>query len=228
MPVLQLGDVYRRARGFLNDDEATNWTDYKLRNKLEHAFDELQAELVLAGIPVITSSSAIMTVPAMSLDDINVDMSSVPGYPQDMLFPIGMRERPLGDRNSDFVDMVDVDFIPNVDITTTLNYWSWEQNTILLRGALNPVQVELRYQKLLATPNVNTDSIIVPLAQLFLAPRTAALAYDSLGNRQRRDDLTIMSSANLDKIIRMNIKQLQDMPAKRKPYHRGRGTLGQL
>lgn len=223
MSVALLGDVYKRARARLDDEEAANWPDYKLTVKATTAFEELEAELLIAGIPIIQAVSAIITVPAMTIDDNNLDLSTVVGYPTDMILPIWMKERLVGDKNTDFVDMVEVDFIPNIDIDVFLHYWCWIQNTIMLRGALNAVQVQLRYQRYLPLPGVNTDSIIVPLAQLFIAPRIAALCAYSMGDRQRWEDLSIEAQTNLGRILDMNIRELQDLPAKRRPYHRGYG-----
>lgn len=220
---LQLGDVYARTRSLLNDEEATNWTDTKLRTKVLLAFDELQVELMLAGIPIIQSASMIMTVPAMTQDDTNLDLSTVFGYPTDIILPIWMKERQVGQQNRDFVDMIECDYIPNVDIDEVmLRYWSWIQGTILLRGCLTPVQVQLRYQRFLPIPALNTDSVIVPLAQLYLSYRLAALAGESNGD-PRASGWKTVATVNLDKVIRANIKQLQDLPAKRRPYHRGAG-----
>lgn len=223
MAIALLGDVFKRARAILNDDESNNWTDYKLITKAVIAFEELEAELILAGIPIIHAISTILTVPAMTSDDINLDLSTVVGYPNDIIIPIWLKERLVGQQNQDFVDMVEVDFIPNIAIDVYLHYWSWFQNTIMLRGALNATQVEIRYQRYLPTPGVNTDSVLVPLGQLFLANRVAALAAYSVGDRQRWQDLSATATMNLDRIIDMNIKELQDLPAKRRPYHRGYG-----
>jgi len=221
--LVQLGDVYKRARSLLNDEEAANWTDYKLSLKAVIAFEELEAELILAGIPIIHSISAILTVPAMTTDDLNQDLSTVAGYPTDLIIPIWLKERQVGQQNQDFIDMVEVDFIPNIALDVYLHYWCWYQNTIMLRGSLNANQVELRYQRYLPIPGVNTDSVIVPLGQLFLANRIAALAYYSAGNRQAWMDLSDTAMTNLNRIIDMNVKELQDLPAKRRPYHRGQG-----
>ena len=49
-----------------------------------------------------------------------------------MILPIWMKERQLGQWNQDFVDMVEVDFLPNIDLDVYLHYWCWYQNTILL------------------------------------------------------------------------------------------------
>lgn len=217
MNAISLGDLFSRTRTLLNDDDATNWPDYRLRPKAVIAFEDLEAELTLAGVPIINTASAILQVPAMTLDDINLDLSTVLNYPNDLLLPIIIKERQLGQQNRDFVDMVECDYIPNVAIGSTLNYWSWNQNTILVRGCMNVVEVQIRYKRLLSTPQVNTDSIIVPLAQLYLSYRIASLASPNGG-------YDAMATYNLDRIIRINIKQRQNTPAKRRPYHRGHGT----
>jgi hypothetical protein len=223
MSVRFLSDVFKQARTLLNDDDATNWPDYRLKTKAIVAFEELEAELIVAGIPIINSVSVIITVPAQTIDDDTLDLSTVTGYPTDMILPIEMKERQIGDTNVAFIDMVEVDFIPNIDIDVFLHYWCWYQNTIILRGALNSTQVQLRYQRYLPVPDVNTDSLIVPLGQLFIANRVAALAYQSMGNRQMWLDLSDIAKVNLNRILDMNIKELQDLPAKRRPYHRGYG-----
>ena len=222
-----LNDVLIRARTLMNDDEGTNWPDYRLIPKAQQAFEELEAELYLAGIPIINSQNVIMTVPAYNISAHNgnpLDMSTIPGYPKDMIMPIWMKERRVGDQWRDFVDMVETDFTP---ITTTdiyLRYWTWYQGKIILLGSLNDNQVLLRYQRFLPLPGVNTDSISVPLGQLHLSYRVAALAAASLPEMKAlAADLDARSAVNLDKIVRMNIKQQQNLPTKRRPYHRGYG-----
>ncbi len=223
MSVRFLSDVFKSARTLLNDDDAVNWPDYRLHHKTITAFEELEAELIVAGIPIIHSVSAIIDVPAMTIDDNSLDLSTVTGYPTDMILPIWCKERQVGQMNQDFIDMVEVDFIPNIDLDVYLHYWCWQKNTIFLRGCLNDTQIQLRYQRYLPIPKVNTDSLIVPLGQLFIANRVAALAYQSLGNRQMWLDLSAVAKTNLERILDMNIKELQDLPAKRRPYHRGYG-----
>lgn len=223
MSIPQLSNVTDQVRALLNDEEATNWTDAKLRTKVIMSYEELESELLLAGIPIIQSASTIMNVPIMNTDDDNFDLSTVTGYPTDMILPIWLKERQLGQMNRDFVDVIECDFIPNVDITFTLSYWAWIDGTILVRGCTNPTQVQLRYQRLLTIPQLNTDSIIVPLGQMFLAYRVASFCAESLGDATRADRWLNTAKMNLDRIMRMNIKQLQDTPAKRRPYHRGPG-----
>src|SRR6267154_4050883 len=151
-----LGTVLSQARTHLNDDEGSNWPDNKLIPKAQQAFNQMQAELLLAGIPIINSVSVVITVPVSSVDDTNQDLSKIVGYPTDMIMPIEMKERQLGQRNQDFVDMMEVDYIPQSDIQNQLLYWSWISQTIMLRGALQSNQVLLKYQRLLPIPTLNT------------------------------------------------------------------------
>src|SRR5258708_4690189 len=121
MSVAFLSDAYKRARTLLNDDDANNWPDHRLYTKAVLAFEELEAELIIAGIPIINSVSVILTVPAVTIDDNNLDLSTVTGYPTDMILPIWMKERQVGQQNRDFIDMVEVDFIPNIDLDIYLH-----------------------------------------------------------------------------------------------------------
>lgn len=228
MSVRFLSDAFKQARTLLNDDDAANWPDYRLYSKAVVAFEELEAELIVAGIPIIQGVSVVINVPAYvfpvpSNATPSLDLSTLVGYPTDMILPIWCKERQVGQWNQDFVDMVEVDFLPNIDLDVYLHYWCWYQNTIMILGALNPLQVQIRYQRYLPVPGKNTDSLIVPLGQLYIANRIAALAYQSMGNRQMWQDLSSTANTNLMRILDMNIKELQDLPTKRRPYHRGYG-----
>lgn len=221
-----LGTVLSQARTLLNDDDAASWPDVRLIPKAQQAFNQMQADLLIAGIPIINTVSAIMTVPAMTTDDSNVDLSANASYPTDMIMPIWLKERQTGQHNTDFVDMLEVDFIPQVDISAQLLYWCWQKQTILLRGALVSNQVQLRYQRLLVLPTLNTDSTQVILSELYLSYKTAALAAFSAQNYDLFTRLDAISTGNLYKIVQMGVKQLQNTPTKRRAYHRGSGRNG--
>lgn len=222
-----LQDVLTRARTHLNDDEGTNWPDYRLIVKAQQAFEELEAELYLAGIPIINQQNIIMTIPAYSINANNgqpLDISTLPGYPRDMIMPIILKERQPFDQWRDFIDMIETDFAPVTSTDNRLRYWNWTGGKIYMMGCLRDMQVLIRYQRFLPLPGVNTDSIAVPLGQLHLSYRTAALAAASIPEMKALGvDLDTRATINLDKIVRMNIKQQQNLPTKRRPYHRGYG-----
>lgn len=218
-----LGTVLSQTRTLLNDDDGVNWPDPKLIPKAQQAFNHMQAELLMVGIPIINTVSTIITVVAMTTDDLNVDLSLASGYPTDMIMPISMKERRVGEHNVDFVEMIEVDNIPQVDIQVNLRYWCWQKQTIFLRGALNANQIQLRYQRLLTMPNLNTDNTQVILSELYLSFKTASLAAFSAKDFDLYGRLDDIATTNLYKIVQMNVKQMQDLPTKRRPYHRGPG-----
>lgn len=222
-----LSDVLYRARTHLNDDDGINWPDPRLIPKAQQAFEELEAELLLAGIPIINSQNAIFTVPAYDINSHNgvpLDLSTLPLYPRDMILPIILKERAPGEQWRDFIDMIETDFAPITSTDLRLRYWTWYQGKITVMGCLRDREVMIRYQRFLPVPGLNTDSIIVPLGQLHLSYRTAALAALSKPElAQMGGALNQQAQVNLDKIVRMNIKQQQNLPTKRRPYHRGYG-----
>lgn len=222
-----LSDVVYRARTYLNDDDANNWPDSRLIPKAQQAFEELEAELLLAGIPIINSQNQIMLVPAYDINANNgvpLDLSTLPGYPQDMILPIILKERYPWEEWRDFIDMIETDFPPITTQDLRLRYWNWTQGRIYVMGAMRDREVLIRYQRFLPVPGLNTDTIIVPLGQLHLSYRTAAIAAMSQPSSvQLGQMLDQTARVNLDKIVRMNIKQQQNLPTKRRPYHRGYG-----
>lgn len=222
-----LNDVLARARTLLNDDDSTTWPDWRLIPKAQAAFEELEADLILAEIPIISQQNTIMLVPAYNINANNgvpLDLSTLPGYPRNMIMPIWMKERWPGQEWRDFVDMVECDFTPITTTDVYLRYWTWYNGKLAVLGAMNNVEILLRYQMFLPLPGVDTDTISVPLGQLFLSFRVAALAAASLPEMKAFAlDLDTRAASNLDKIVRMNIKQQQNLPAKRRPYHRGHG-----
>lgn len=206
-------DILNQARTHLDDDKAINWQDYRLLPKLVAAYDELKATLQLNGDQLTKEVSSIMTVNAGV-----TDLTTVTGYPTDLVEPIWLKERQTGGTDQDFADMTEVRFIPNVQQQTTLNFWCWRTNKVLLLGALNSVQVQLRYRRNLTDPSLISASLDVIQGEIYLSYRTAALAMNSIG----KDGTNLAKTAqmNLDMIIGLNSKKAQNLPTKRIGYHR--------
>lgn len=219
------------ARTLLNDEQGSNWTLQKIIPKLGLAYNEMLNELVRNSVPIVNQVSTIMTVVANAVDDNNVDLSnpaslSAGTYPTDMIEPIWMKERAIGQSNQDFVDMTKVDFIPNIVLGVQLTWWAWESGVIKLRGAIVPTQIQLRYRRLLTPPTKATDDLIVTLSDTYLGPETAYLCMTSLPNFDQgvAGAMKALAERNLDNIIAEAVRGLQNLPAKRRPYHRGRGS----
>lgn len=219
-----VAQVLDSSRTHLNDENGLIWPDTRLLPKLQEAFRELLNKMLLVGIPVIQEVSAIITVPALTTDDANQDLSLVTNYPTDMIVPVWLKERQLGQMNADFVNMTQCDYIPNVTKSTTLSYWCYMENKIFLLGALTSNQVQIRYQRSIPVPNSVQESVVVTLGETFLSYRVAALAQASIRNWTEYEKWNTVAEANLDSVVRRDVKRLQNLPAKRRAYHRGRGT----
>lgn len=209
-------NVLTGARTHLNDDSAINWPDPNLIPKYQEAFRDLRLELELNGIQVIDEVSVDITIPQGV-----TDVTTVTGYPTDLITPIWMKEKQVGETDAYFIDMTPIDFIPNVDQDITLNWWSWQQNKILVLGALNAVVVQIRYRRDLALPKLNSDSTGVILGESFLTYRTAALAMASVKDYIGADRMDARAEMNKGKLIQFFVTyEKQMLPAKRQAYHR--------
>ena len=209
-------NVLTASRTHLNDDQAINWPDPNLMPKYQEAFRDLRLELELNGIQVIDEVSADITVPQGV-----TDLTTVTGYPTDLITPIWMKEKQVGETDAFLISMTPIDFIPNVDQDITLNWWSWQQNKILLLGSLNDVVVQLRYRRDLALPKLNSDSTGVILGESFLSYRTAAIAFASVKDFTSADRMDARAEMNKAKLIQFfTTYEKQMLPAKRQPYHR--------
>jgi len=230
VPAAIANEALKIARTHLNDEHGSLWPDWKIMPKLRAAYREMMNEFERNNIPVVNNVSTIMTVVANTVDDNSIDMSTPANitagtFPTDMLEPIWMKERAIGQMNADFVDMTKVDFIPNIPLGNELVWWSWIGSTIMLRGAFVPTQVQLRYKRVLTPPNAAGDSLTVPLAETYLGAETAYLCLASLPNssQTQMEAIKALGERNLDNLLADAIQGLQTLPAKRRPYHRGRG-----
>lgn len=210
------GQVLDLARTHLNDDGALVWQDPKLFPKFQEAYRSLLLEMQLAGLPLLMEVNANVTINAGV-----TDFSTVVGYPTDMILPLWMKEKMVGEIDANFIDMVPIDFIPNVQQDVRLIWWSWIQGKIIFLGALNPVVVQLRYRSTLSVPTDNSQDTKVPQAEFYLAYQTAGLALQSTSNGAAQAAIMFKAAdMYLDKFIRFNIRGQQRLPAKRRAYHR--------
>jgi hypothetical protein len=212
------------ARSKLNDAAGTRWTDAALLTYLQQAHRELQVRLDLEGLPVIQAVTVALTVPALV-----TDFSTVVGYPTDLVEPQWMKEKQVGQQDRDFVNMVEVSFIPQLQQDPQrLNYWCWQEEKILFLGSTTDVIVQLRYLRGLPAITSGSSPIGFIFGENYLGPRCAALAGDPTGDDTGFQRWTDEANANIDAIVRMNVKGLQALPARRQPYHRRRSWVRTL
>lgn len=209
------GQSLDSSRAHLNDIGATIWTNTVLLPFLQEAHRELRAIVILNGIPVTNEVSSIIAVPAGTSD-----ITGLGTYPTDLIVPIWMKERQQGQTLDDFIEMTPRDFLPDVNPDIWLFWWCWRHEKVFVNPSLNNEDIQLRYRRQIPTPAATGDSLGWLNAEMYTSYRTAALACQSIGEIEKAQGLDAQAKANLDTVVRLNAKQIQTLPARRRPYHR--------
>jgi len=208
-----LHDAFKMTRSLLNDDDGLTWTDALLMPKVTQVWGELIAKMQLNGIPVVKNE----TLP-IALNPNTTSLIAANLMPTDLERPIWMKEYGINETRDNAVPMTAVDFIPDIIQATTLQYWAWIGQDIQFLGATVARNVLLTYLKLLNAPTKVTDILPVIRSEIFIGPRIAALIHLGLKDTTAAQSENTMAEDNLSKIIRIQVKQLQNLPVRRKPF----------
>jgi hypothetical protein len=211
MSILTLATVLSQARTLLNDDTVGTFPDPVLIPKIQIAHQELQTALWDCGSPIIRKISAGISIPANT-----TSLQTTGSMPADLLVPFKMSESNAV--NGPWTPMTEVYFIsdlqnqnPPLVPGATLTWWSWIGDDIVFLGSTNARYIQVVYRRSLTIPAASADSLGVPFAEQYLAPRAAAIAGGSLNNPDSLKILTDMANTNLTKVISAN--RGKQMPA---------------
>ncbi len=185
MPQVQASVVLNTARTLLNDDSVSLWTDAVLIPKLQQAHRELQTALRFSAAPVMKA------------------------IPADFQEPIRLWEKAVADPQSAYVLMTESDPLPVVAQASTLIWWQYRDEIISFISASANRLARLEYWKQLTLPVVNTDLVGFINAELYLAPRTAALASASIGEQARHDMYKALAEEKINMVILSNRGRLK-------------------
>lgn len=206
--------VFSEAQSLLNDVAKQIWTDAVLLPHLQKAHRELQVLLWESGIDVIKELTAVIDI-AASATTLGASL------PTDILVPSRLQERADGETlESRWRDVPESDPLPNVDPIDSIQYWIWREEVISFTPPNTAREVKLTYLKSLTTPTAGSSSIGFIFGELYLGPRTASIAAQTVGNITRAEELTNDAAFWIPKIISSNVKQGQSVPARRIPYRR--------
>ena len=216
----QAGDILVASRTHLNDDEGIIWPDQKLFPKLREAHRQLQLALVANGVPIVRDVSSVMKVTAGIKD-----LTLLASYPNNIVQPIWLKERSPGQQDRDFIDMTEVDFLPQTNIDRRLYLWCWSGQKIITNGATQDREILIRYKSALKIPQEATDNVGPFFGEIYLSYKTAALAVGSITPRDENKLAFLVGEAQsaLEDLLRLAAVSAQNLPTKRRPYHRGRG-----
>lgn len=192
---VQSSVVLATARTLLNDDAATNWTDAALFPKLQQAHKELQIKLRRSAAPVMKASYT---------EVVTTGLLAFATPPADLVAPIQLWETSSAGAVTTFALMTEAEPLPNVVAAATMIYWAWVNEIVTFIGASADRKIKMTYWRSLALPVVNTDVIGFLNGELYLAPRTAALASGATGGAAEYGTLTAMAEASLTEVILSN------------------------
>ena len=192
---VQLSVVLGTARTLLNDDAATNWTDAALIPKAQQAHKELQIKLRRAAAPLMKNTY---------IETIVSPLTIFATPPADLIAPIQLWEKGPLDAVTLYQLMTESDPLPNVAVAATMVWWAWVEEVVTFIGASANRTVKMLYWRSLPLPAANTDPIGFLNGELYLAPRTAALAAGSVGQAAEMTALASLADSSLTEVILSN------------------------
>lgn len=206
MSAVQVSTILADAAVFLNDPTQSRFTNTALFPYVKRAYRELQLLLHLNDFDTLREASAAIVV--------GIGSTSLT-LPADLVEPNFLEERLNGSSDS-YSPMFRADNLPNRQPVNSLIDWEWREEAINFVGALTARQVKINYLKSGDTI-VSANSLVNIIdADLYLAPKTAGLAAKYIGeNYERGRELESEAEANIDKVIRRNVKKKQSMPVRR-------------
>lgn len=194
-----MSQVLTTARTYLNDDNATQFPDQVLIPKVQEAHRELQEELWVVGSPLVRGQTAVLAYVAAA--------TALPTLPPDFLCPTAMFENAAGSTvaTPNWLPMTEAFYIPmGAAQGLTLDWWSWQQELVVLRGASANRAVIVQYRRQIPIPVLSTDVIGILFGESYLAARAAGMAAGTLGNAEALAAMTALSKENLAKVITAN------------------------
>jgi len=202
------------AQALLNDVGASLFTDAVLLPSLKKAHRELQVLLWENGLPVIKEVTAVIDVAANAT-------SLGANLPTDILEPKALQERVDGSTSEDdWRDVPEADPLPRVEPSARIMYWAWREEVVEFIAPTTAREVKLRYLKGLTVPTSGSSAIGLIFGELYLGPRLASIAVQTLGNTTRAEELTNDAAFWIPKILAANVKRGQAIPTRRIPYRR--------
>lgn len=210
--VLLVSDVTLEAAALLNDANQRMYSDVVLLPFVKKAWKEIENKFIELGVPTVVDWSAAISVPA-STTEANITL------PSNLISPISLQERVVGQDDTQWVDMEEVGELPSRVRTSTITEWEWRGDTIKILGATQANEVRIRYERVLSSVAAVGDSLPVLGCQTFMSTRTAADAAERIGeNSERAQKLKQEADGHLEVLVNTKVLELQNLRNRRLPY----------
>jgi len=200
MSIALVEDVLNTARVFLDDQNVQLWTDAILTPMFTRAHQELQVLLRQRAAPLMKTSAAVTLNPNVTLLPLQPNLVS----------PIQLWEAPLGVNT--FTLMTEADPLPQVPQGPTLNWWQWDGIDINFIGANVYREIQVFYWRSLLIPTAPNSPIGIIDGEMWLAPRTAAIAAASVGQMDTAKIAGDEATETIEKVVLANRGRAVQMP----------------
>ncbi len=233
-----------RARAFGNDAQLSIAGELLADSQpyvpelLNAGYEELQDALTQHGVETFAKTAILTNLAAIVTPDPGVNVRvmytgynngtsnfSQPTLPADMLGPLRMWERPTGTVGN-FIPMAQkLDGLPSITQTSYLRWWQWIGDAIVMLGALQANDIQVRYNVILPalvlTPQ--PSQVLILRCKNALAWKVVELFAQSRMGPEEAQYASGKYEAELVKIIgRTNRRKLR-ASARRRPFGQRRG-----
>jgi hypothetical protein len=201
--------IYLEAANLLNDASQTIYTDAVMLPFLKSAWNKLQLQLQENGVPVMKEITAVIDVTATS-EEVTL--------PSDFVQPITLAERADGS-SEDFVDVAEVDSMPEFDPVESIIYWNWREEKVYINPPTTAREVKINYWKGLTAISGGSTSLAVNNSTEYLAYKTAALCARYIGeNPERANMLDTEAILAMNILLNLEVKRQQRSPIRPRSY----------
>lgn len=212
MPLFAV-DIFNRARASLNDLAGDVYTNQVLLPFLNNAWEEIQSELQVHGLPATTQTTDVMQIPANTFEITSI---STPPLPMNLVEPIDIYEREPG-----ALKWTPMEERPHGlyrgEPGSRLSTWRWEEDGINFIGCTSPVEILIRYTRSFDELLGENSVLLLPGAKLFYIYRTAAGAAMDIGqNSSRAEKLDFKAEWEKSKYIATRVNGLQGYPVRKR------------
>lgn len=210
---MNAGEILNDSAALLNDIAKDTFTNDTQIPYLNIALQELQEEFELNNIPATNEVSAVIPVTAGTATKITT------AIPTRLVEIQKLLERTTG-TTEPFIEMTRVEYLPELEITQTLSYWTWQNQEIRFLGSLSNRDVKINYiQSLFGVIDSASDPITLINSKSFLAFQTAGLCAEFIYENITRA-MSLYGKANraLERSLGISTKGRQAIATRRRPF----------
>jgi hypothetical protein len=198
MPVTDplASDAITIARTYLNDDSGLNYSTAFLLPKVAEAHRNMQARLWVVGSPLVRVEVGL-NIP---VGNVNI----TPFMPNDMLVPYSMMEF---DSVKGWIPVTEVFFFDHsIPSNNNFQFWTWSQEilSVYFTTNPNPINILVRYRRLIPVPTATTSSLGVLSSERYIGLMVAGMAAGSLANLTGLDKANELADEFWNNLITAN------------------------